>query len=94
MHGMMDDFAEMHVEIRKLKAENRELRERLGLPIHDSLLACPSCEKEKVEVVRVSGRHVANPFRIECKNCGLMVPAFETADDAAEKWNKLPRKKS
>ncbi len=56
--------------------------------IDSSLLNCPFCGSDWIEIVKVLNKSNKNKFYVRCMNCGCRTRNRNTIKDAAALWNK------
>lgn len=54
----------------------------------NSLLNCPFCGSEWIEIVKILNKSNKNKFYIRCMNCGARTRNQNTIKDAVKLWNR------
>ena len=54
----------------------------------NSLLNCPFCGSDWIEIVKILNKSNKNKFYIRCMNCGCRTRNRNTIKDVAALWNK------
>lgn len=54
----------------------------------NSLLNCPFCGSDWIEIVKILNKSNKNKFYIRCMNCGARTRSQNTIKDATTLWNR------
>lgn len=56
--------------------------------VENSLLNCPFCGSDWIEIVKTLNKLNKNKFYIHCMNCGARTRSQNTITDAVKLWNR------
>lgn len=54
----------------------------------NSLLNCPFCGSDWIEIVKILNKSNKNKFYVRCMNCGARTRSQNTIKDAVKLWNR------